>query len=152
MRAGYRSLAVCLLALIVGCGSRSADSSKARLEKLAGGPLKEVVPASGKVLVDGSPQTGVNIFLYAMTGEKPITEVTTGVEGKYCWTSYIKCDGLIPGEYRLTFTHTAKKRRNSGKAEDLLKGRYSDPAKSEYKLTVEKGKPQSDVNYELTTK
>ena len=126
--------------------------SEERLTKMAGGKLKDVVPVSGKVLVDGAPQAGVNLFLYPSTGKmKVITECRTDSDGTYCWTTHTECDGLPPGQYRLAFQYMPKRSRND-KGNDLLGGRYSDPMKVDYPLTVEEGSPQEDVNYELTTK
>ena len=137
--------------LIAGCGSSADDMSEGRLAQMAGGTLKGVVPVSGKVLVDGVPKDGVNIFLYASTGGKVITECRTDSDGAYCWTTHTECDGLEPGTYRLGFQYSPKQRRND-RGTDLFGGRYSDPMKVEYLLTVEEGSPQEGVNYELTTK
>jgi len=126
--------------------------SEERLASMAGGKLKDVVPVSGKVLVDGAPQAGVNLFLYPSNdGRKPIAECRTDSTGAYCWATHTECDGLAPGKYRLAFQYMPKRSRND-KGNDLLGGRYSDPMKVEYPLTVEEGSPQEDVNYELSTK
>lgn len=147
MRSLSWSVFVCSVGLVLGCGGGSMSNSQ--LEKMMGSKVKEVVPVSGKVLVDGAPQKNVTISLYAATGDKPINTATTDAEGKYCWTNYRTCDGLEPGEYRLTFT-SVKPKRSTREPEDAFNGKYGDPAKTEFELTVEKGKPQKDVNYELT--
>lgn len=136
------------LLFIVGCGSGSNLPSEADLKKLAGGKLKVVVPVSGKVTLDGSPAEDVTMYLNpgAGTGNTPPKVVRTGPAGDYCWATYRPCDGVEPGQYKLTFK---KLRKRSD--EDLLKGRYADPQKSEYTLTVEEGKPQKDVNFELSS-
>ena len=148
---GYRCFSVCLLTLVAGCGSSNDHFSKAHLEKIAGGKLKEVVPVSGIVTVDGEPVFGVNINLHQSTGGDPIRTVTTDDKGSYCWSTHVNCDGLEPGEYKLTFTYTPKS-KPKGRGEDLLKGRYEDPQKSEITLSVQKGTPKKDLKYELTTK
>jgi hypothetical protein len=140
------------LMLIIGCGSGADDMSEARLTKMAGGKLKDVVPVSGTVSVDGAPQKGVNLYLYkkGVPGQS-IAECRTDSEGRYCWTTHIACDGLVPGSYRLGFTYVPKQKSND-KGVDLFEGRYSDPMKNDFSLTVEDGSPQEDENYELTTK
>lgn len=136
--------------LIIGC-SRADDVSEARLAKMAGGKLKDVVPVSGRILIDGIPQGGVNLYLYASTGGKAIAECRTDSDGAYCWTTHTECDGLEPGKYRLGFRYVPKQKRND-KGMDVFEGRYSDPMKVEYLLTVANESPQADVDYELTTK
>ena len=137
--------------LIVGCGSGAEDMSEARLAKMAGGKLKDVVPVSGTVRVDGVPQGGVNLYLYASTPGKAITECRTGPDGTYCWTTHTECDGLECGKFRLGFKFVPKQKSND-KGIDLFDGRYSDPMKVEYLLTVEDESPQTDVDYELNAK
>jgi hypothetical protein len=121
---------------------------------MAGGTLKDVVPVSGKVLVDGEPKEGVNLYLYAGTGGSAIAECRTKSDGTYCWSTYTPCDGLEAGSYRLAFKYVPKQRRNDRDEEamDLFQGRYSDPTKVEYLLTVEEDAPQTGVDYDLKTK
>ena len=148
-----RGTSICILAvsLMVGCGSSSSnDASKARIKAMAGGNLKDVVPVSGTVLVDGKPASGVLMQLYSGEGDKPLTKVTAGEDGKYCWTTYTACDGLEPGKYKLTFKHLKRPKKEN--SEDLFEGRYSDPSNTKYEFTVEAGKPQKDVNYDLSVK
>jgi hypothetical protein len=136
--------------LFVGCQS-AEDVSEERLARMAGGKLKDVVPISGKVLVDGVPQGGVNLYLYKSSGGLTIAECRTDSDGTYCWTSHTECDGLEAGKYRLGFKYLPKRRRNE-KGDDLFEGRYSDPLKVDFLLTVEEDSPRSDVDYDLTTK
>src|SRR5579872_2991548 len=105
--------------------------SEERLAKMAGGKLKDVVSVSGKVLVDGNPQAGVNLFLYPDNGGKVLAQCRTDSDGTYCWTTHTECDGLEPGKYRLAFEYVPKQRRND-KGTDEFGGRYSDPMKVEY--------------------
>jgi hypothetical protein len=145
---------VLAVSLIAGCGPGADDVSPERLAQMAGGSLKDVVPVSGKVLVDGEPKGGVNIYLYASTGGKVIAECRTKADGTYCWVTHTACDGLEAGSYRLAFKYVPKPRRNerTEEADDLFQGRYSDPMKVEYLLTVEEDSPQTDVDYDLKTK
>ena len=145
---------VCLSAviLIAGCSNSKNDVSKERLEKMSGGALKKVVPVSGKISVDGKAEKNVNLYLYKQ-GEfaTPVTTVRTGDDGSYCLTTYLTCDGVEAGEYVVTFDYIPKPKKNdSGK--DEFKGKYKNPAKSEFKLSVKEGTPQKDVNYELKLK
>ena len=144
---------ICILAvlLIAGCGSDKQDASKDRLKAMAGGELKDVVPVSGKVLVDGQPVSGVLLQLWSSNNsEKPLKKLVAGADGKYCWSTYTTCDGLEPGAYKLTFKHLKNPKKE--KSEDLFQGRYSDVSKTEHELTVETGKPQKGVDYQLTSK
>ncbi len=128
--------------------------SKERLEKMSGGALKEVVPVSGKVLVDGEAKGGVNIYLYPAAGGKMITECRTNADGTYCWATYGQCDGIEAGSYKLAFRLVPRQKRNDRNetSDDVFKNKYSDPTKVDFPLTVAKGAPQKDVNYELTAK
>ena len=145
-----RVSALILTATMIGCGSGGNPLSDTDLKKIAGGDLKEVVPVSGKVNVDGQPALGVNIYLHAENDPNYISFARTGSDGKYCWATYRPCDGIPLGKYTLTFKHMPKM-TPKGKGDDLLKGRYANPKKSEFKLTVEKGAPQKDVNYDLSS-
>jgi hypothetical protein len=151
-----RKLCLCALALgmlIVGCNDKKEDESRERLKSMAGGELKKVVPVSGKVLLDGQPKGGVTITLHPETGTATMDTVTKS-DGTYCWQTYEQCDGVAPGSYKVVFRLMPKQGRNDNVAArvDELKGKYSDPRKSEFKLTVEAGYSQTDVNYELSTK
>lgn len=138
----------------LGCGDAKKDVSKERLEKMAGGALKNVVPVSGTVRVDGEPKAGVNLYLHPDTGGEAITTCRTKEDGTYCWSTYTTCDGLPAGKYRLAFRLVPQMKRNDRNeaSDDLFKGKFANPGKIEYLLTVEDGSPQTDANYELSTK
>ena len=74
----------------------------------------------------------------------------TDADGKYAWSTNLPNDGVEPGQYIVTFKYVPKSKKNEQLGEDLFKGKYANPTKSEYKLTVEADQPQTDVNYELT--
>lgn len=139
------------LLLTSGCGSGKQDMSPERLAQMAGGKMKAVVPVSGTVLVDGTPTAGVNLYLHKAEGGPSLTDCRTDKEGKYCWSTHLPCDGLEPGSYALSFAHIPKLKRNDTGV-DLFKGKFRNPQKNGFKLTVEAGKPQTDVKYELKTK
>jgi hypothetical protein len=137
--------------LAAGCGSPKADTSEERLKSMAGGQLKEVVPVSGIVYVDGTPTAGVNLYLYKAEGGPSVLNCRSGEGGKYCWTSHLECDGLEVGSYRLGFAYIPKPKKND-KGVDSFKGKYKDPLKNEFQLKVEKGAPQTAVEYKLVSK
>lgn len=153
---GSRFSALVIL-LIAGCGPSDADVSKKRLESMAGGTLKDVTPVSGKVTVDGEAKGGVNLYLYradAAKGTAQVMDCRTKPDGTYCWTTHMSCDGIEPGEYKVAFRFVPKLKQNDSNeiSGDVFKGKYADSTKSEFKLTVAKGTPQTDVNYELKSK
>ncbi|MFO1095809.1 MAG: hypothetical protein U0992_21255 [Planctomycetaceae bacterium] len=151
-----RDFHACALALLLfaGCGNSNGDASADRIKSMAGGDLKTVVPVSGKVLVDGEPKAGVKVMLYV---DGPIPqlhgECGTKPDGTYCWTTYGDCDGIVPGEYKVTFRQWRFEKENERyeASDDLLHGKYSDPRKSQFKLSVKAGAPQTNADYELTT-
>ena len=147
-------VSVLAMLLIAGCADNKEDASAERLKAMAGGELKKVVPVSGKVLLDGQPKEGVTISLYPEPAGAAVGEVVTNADGTYCWQTYSECDGILPGTYWVAFRLTPKQRRNDNVAptEDLLKGKYSNPARSKFKLTVADGAPQTNVDYDLATK
>lgn len=134
--------------LLSGCGT-DVDPTQEALDKMAGGKRLETVAVSGKVTIGGNPTGGVMIYAHPKQGGAKPIETRTGEDGTYCWTMYVGCDGLPPGEYRLAFTHIPKEGKGKKQGEDLLQGRYKDPMKSEFSLNVVAGMPQIDVNYDL---
>ena len=137
--------------LIAGCGNDKADVSPERLAKLAGGSLKKPVPVSGTVLVDGNPEKGVNVYLYQDGNSPSIKNCRTDEKGQFCWSSYVTCDGLEAGDYRLGFEFVPKQLKND-RGKDLFKGKYKNPMKNEFLLSVKDGAPQKDLKYELKLK
>lgn len=137
------------LVFVVGCGDGKGDMSKERLEKMSGGSLKEVAPVSGTVFVDDAPTEGVNIYLYVEGIPDPKVEARTDKDGKYCLSTYRPCDGVEAGTYRVAFTYIPKPKKNDSGV-DLFKGRYKNPAKSNFNLTVEAGVEISDADFKLS--
>ena len=149
-----RIVSVCLLGLVTfsGCSDVKDDASEERLKSMAGGVLKEVVPVKGLVNVDELPAQGVNLYLYREGDFSSwIKECRTDAGGRYCWSTNLSCDGLEPGNYLVAFTYIPKPKKNDTGV-DEFEGKYQDPQKSEFKLTVVKGTPQEAVNYDLTSK
>ncbi len=137
--------------LLAGCGDK--ELSKEELAAQAGvevEDLNKLVPVSGTVNVNGAP-TG-NVYIYAYTeasGVKPVAEAKTKADGTYCWTNYQACDGMLPGEYRLAFKHIVEEGKGKEEGPDLFEGKYRNPNKNDFTLSVTSGSPQVDVNYEL---
>lgn len=139
------------IATIAGCGDGKSDVSEERLKSMAGGELKPVFPVSGTVRVDDEAVMGVNLYLYKEEGGGVLKECRTGEDGTYCWATRLPCDGLEAGSYRLAFKYIPKPKKNDT-GEDLFKGKYANPMKNDFKLTVEEDSPQTDVDYDLKLK
>ncbi len=143
---------VCVLTplLLSGCGGEGKDdTSKERLESMSGTPLKEATPVGGVVTVDGAPSADVYIYAHANGEGDPVSTATTDKDGKFFFTTNVGGDGLPAGEYSLTFRMMKDIPKNKDTAPDLFKGKYKSPKKSENKLTVVSGTPQTDVKIEL---
>ena len=52
-------------------------------------------------------------------------------------------------EYRLAFKHIVEEGKGKEEGPDLFEGKYRNPNKNDFKLSVQSGSPQVDVNYEL---
>ncbi len=116
-----------------------------------GGPRVKTHPASGIVHVDGSPQAAVLVECYPEPGgtiQRPLAG-HTDEEGKFVISTYESGDGLPVGEYALTFKWMVSQGLT---AIDKFKGAYSDPKKSEHKVTVTEGEPIDLGVIELKTK
>ena len=106
---------------------------------------KPVIPVSGVVFVDGAPVAGVQIRFHPATQDPKnatLSMAKTDAEGQFKAFTYRVDDGVPPGDYTVTFNDQSKAKPHMRSSPDLLKGKYSDPKKSEFKLTVpENGKP-----------
>ena len=134
----------CVSVLLCSCGPK-------------GPPRKETFPVTGIVYVDGQPAADLAIDCISL-GEVDKTtpshsQATTDKDGKFAFDTYQKSDGVPAGEYVLTFLWGKLNLMTmSYGGPDKLKGRYSDPKKSEHKFTVEKGKQTPPLEIKLTTK
>lgn len=152
LRSSLLFACVLVLSAIPGCsGGAKDDVSKERLEQMAGGALKEVVPVSGKVMVDGTPERGVVLYLYAAGSPNQVATCTTGENGEYCWSTYLNCDGIPPGDYQLGFTFVPNQKKND-EGVDVFKGKYRMTKDPKFALSVKSGPPMKDQNYDLVTK
>jgi hypothetical protein len=140
---------ICLLLLLLGvapfagCESRNPN-------------WKETIPVSGVVLADGQPAEGVTVR-FVPVGEVDRDNYTesqsmTDPEGKFAASTYELGDGIPEGEYKLTFTWGKLNPVSMVFEGDKFKGRYRDPAKSEYSVTVSPDSPVDLGTIELKTK
>jgi len=143
---------LCVLAplLIAGCGGAGKDDiSKERLASMAGGTLKEATPVSGVLTVNGKPTSDVYLYAHTDGTDAPVSQGKTDAEGKFCFSTNLPCDGLPAGSYSLTFRHMPDIPKNKDLGPDLFKGKYKSPKKSDQKVTVEAGKPQTELKIDL---
>lgn len=153
MKVPYRQrLWLCILApvLLAGCGGSDKDDiSKERLTSMAGGTLKEAFPVSGIVTIDGAPASDVYLYAHLDSDAKPTAQTNTDKDGKFCFSTNLLCDGLPAGEYSLTFRLMPDIPKNKDIGKDLFNGKYKNPKKSENKLTVVAGTPQTEIKIDL---
>ncbi len=146
------NVVLCLSALLLlaGC-SGERDTSQSALEAMAGGELKETIPVSGTVFIDGTPAANVIIFAYTEeSGVKPVAQTTTKSDGTYCWTTHQACDGIEPGKYQLAFAHVPDEGKGKKQGDDTLNNKYRNPTKHDFALEVASGgEPQTGVDYKL---
>lgn len=118
---------------------------------------KETFPVKGEVYVDGQPADGLAVTCHNVAGldkEQPTSSSAfTDSQGKFEISTYESADGVPEGEYVLTFMwgkwNTISMTYGGP---DKLNGRYDDPKTSEFKVSVQKGKPTDLGRIELTTK
>jgi hypothetical protein len=145
MRKATRSAAVAATLLVLFC-----SCSEQRGER------KETYPVKGEVYVDGNPAEGLKVTCHDVKGldkEHPtMSAAFTDAEGKFEISTYESADGVPEGEYTLTFMWGQWNAiSNSYGGPDKLNGRYSDPASSQQRITVEGGKRTDLERIELTT-
>ncbi len=121
---------------------------------------KQTSVVTGQVFVDGVPvpvKTPLKVECHNVAGmdqEHPtISSALTMEDGKFEISTYESGDGLPPGDYVLTFMW-GKMNLIAGNygGPDLLKKKYLNPDKSEFKVTVKEGEPVDLGKIELTTK
>jgi hypothetical protein len=121
----------------------------------AKGPARQkTYPVIGKVTVDGKGVAHVKVMAKAKEAGDPkfpiLPQAITKDDGSFELFSYEPGDGIPSGEYALTFTwQDLDGLRYAGP--DKLKKRYAEPAKSMFKVTVEKG-PKDLGTIDLKTK
>jgi hypothetical protein len=117
---------------------------------------KETFPVTGELYVDGKPAALVQVAMHDQAGvdknQPTFSSTMTGEDGKFALSTYEEGDGAPAGNYVLTFAwqeFNVFSRSYAGP--DRLKGKYSDPKKTDIKVTVEQGKPTDLGRIELTT-
>lgn len=134
-----------LIGFVAGC-SEEKKPSYARVPTF---------PVKGQVLVDDAPGANLKVVLNPVgAAATPVTvSAFTDAEGKFTIGTYDGADGAPVGEYKLTFLWGAINLM-TGRYEgpDKLNDRYSDPAKSEFPVTVKEGSETDLGAIKLTTK
>jgi hypothetical protein len=140
-------LLLTLLLIVTGCSGEEEPYRK---------PTSVV---TGQVFVDGEPvpvESPLKVECHPVDGidtEHPtFSSSLTGEDGKFSISTYESGDGVPPGEYVLTFMWGKMNLMSpSYGGPDKLKGKYTDPAKSEHVLTVVEGLPTDLGRIDLTT-
>lgn len=130
-RASYCGMLLAMVLACWGCG-RSAP------------PRVPVVPATGKVTVDGKPAGGAILMFYPkqpITGLKTRPLATTDADGSFAVGTYLAGDGLPVGEYAMTVTWPNRKIVEGEEIleSDRLAGRFVDPAHPAQEVIVRDG-------------
>ena len=103
--------------------------------------VPSTVPVSGVVKYKGKPLQGIRVTLNSQTETAIpafIPSGQTGPDGKFSLSTGAPGNGAPPGTYVVTF----EKPEITGYVEteiDAFRGKYSDPAKSEWTVNIEKG-------------
>lgn len=117
---------------------------------------KERYPVRGEVYVDGKPAARLSVTLHDVKGfdeQAPaMPQAVTKQDGTFAISTFEAEDGAPAGEYKATFVWGRPQGLGIDTSVDKLKGRYSDPEKSEYKVTVVEDEPQDMGRIELKTK
>jgi hypothetical protein len=128
-----RALCVAVSLLAAGCAREQQGP-----ERLP------TVPVRGLVTVGGLPAPSLTIRLHSLDtpqGEAAVyaakpSAMTEG-DGTFAVSTYESGDGVAPGTYAVTFEWlTYNRLQNAYGGPDKLGGKYSDPVKSPYKVTV----------------
>jgi 5-hydroxyisourate hydrolase-like protein (transthyretin family) len=99
---------------------------------------------SGTVLVKGKPAAGVKVTFHPqfdMGSVKFTPNGETGKDGRFTLNTAAPGDGAPPGDYAVTFElmQAATDKRGLDTEVDVWKGKYADPAKSSWKVTIKGG-------------
>ena len=108
--------------------------------------VPSTVPVSGVVKYKGKPLQGIRVTLHPQTETEKsgfVPSGQTGPDGKFTLSTGAPGNGAPPGSYLVTFEKPEiGSSASTGSIEteiDAFGGKYSDPAKSEWTVTIEKG-------------
>lgn len=117
------------LVLLASCERKRYDSVR-------------LYPVRGKVLFDGKPAVGAEVRLHPETPSGkgalyPAARVEA--DGSFALTTYENKDGAPTGEYAVTVRWDEATTKDEATPPDRLRGRYADPKKSPWRVTVRDG-------------
>ncbi len=131
LRMGTMGLLLVMVLSAIGCKKEAVIGDRV-----------PVVPVKGIVTVDGEPVESVAVTCVPVGGKSeslPASSALTDKEGKFEIGTFEGGDGAPPGEYKLIFKWGQLNLMNGRFEGDKLNGRYSDPEKSEFTVTVKEG-------------
>ena len=137
--------AVGCTSLLLGCGGGQVEYTGARVETTA---------VTGTVLVDGVPASTILATCVAPNAEpdEVVSSAFTDTNGEFSLGTYDGGDGIPAGSYIMLFESKELRFGKPGYGIDKFEGRYTDPATSEFKITVVNGEPVNMGEIELSTK
>jgi hypothetical protein len=108
------------------------------------GPGKAVVyPVGGTLTVSGQPAANAMVAFHPLdqaSSQSPLSVACTGPDGTYRLMTYATGDGAPAGEYAVTVVWRDDSQPQDECEDvlthDLFEGRYADPAKSPWRVTV----------------
>ena len=116
---------------------------------------KERFPVTGEVYVDGQPAARLSVTLHDVKGfdeQAPaIPQAVTKQDGTFAISTFEAEDGAPAGEYTATFVWGEPKGLGIDTSVDKLNGKYSDPNRSQFKVTVTEGEPTDMGRIDLST-
>ena len=110
-------------------------------------PLAKV---TGKVLDNGEPVVRAKVAFHPVlpsTDPPLIPSAMTDEQGQFQLTTYVQSDGAPPGEYRVTLSCPVLPSPKAAGIQlpvDKYKGRFSNPEKSKWTVTVNEGENSLD--------
>jgi hypothetical protein len=130
-RCAAYSVTPVLLTCLVGCG----------------GPRKAAVyPVAGTLTVSGQPAANAMVAFHPLDqagSQTALPVASTGPDGTYRLMTYAAGDGAPAGEYAVTVVWPDDSQPRDECVDDVthdrFKGRYADPAKSPWRVTVGPG-------------
>ncbi len=151
------ALALGMGCVVGGCGSGSAPPF-----------LKDLVPATGRVTVNGNPIAGASVTFspdISVTGGRHAMAVTDA-DGNYEMITLVpgvsqnKCKGVLPGEYVVSISRIAlpdgtqlpddvtdEGEALARGAKQLVPARYTNPGSSTLKVTI--APPEAENHFDL---